>query len=63
MEKKLKILAAGDIHGDVGLEKKLAEKAKKEHVELVVLCGEITQADQSKDNLIGPFKKLNEKVY
>jgi len=61
-EPKLKILAAGDIHGDMGLAKKLAEKAKKEHVDLVVLCGDITQADQSTDNLIGPFKKLNEKV-
>jgi Icc-related predicted phosphoesterase len=61
-EKKLKILAAGDIHGDVGLAKKLAEKAKKEKVDLVVLCGDLTQADQSTENLIGPFKKLNEKV-
>jgi uncharacterized protein len=59
---KLKILAAGDLHGDVGLAKKLAEKAKKENVDLVVLCGDITQADESTDNLIGPFKKLNEKV-
>ena len=61
-EKKLKILAAGDIHGDVGLAKKLAERAKKEKVDLVVLCGDITYADQSTDNLIGPFKKLHEKV-
>jgi uncharacterized protein len=61
-ESKLKILAAGDIHGDVGLAKKLAEMAKKENVDLVVLCGDITQADQSTDNLIGPFKKLHEKI-
>jgi hypothetical protein len=61
-EKKLKILAAGDIHGDMGLAKKLAERAKKEKVDLVVLCGDITQANQSTDNLIGPFKKLHEKV-
>jgi uncharacterized protein len=60
--KKLKILAAGDIHGDMNLAKRLADKAKKEHVDLVVLCGDITQADQSTENLIGPFKKLNEKV-
>ena len=59
---KMKILAAGDIHGDITLAKKLAEKAKKEHVDLVVLCGDLTQADQSTENLIGPFKKLNEKV-
>lgn len=61
-EKKLRILAAGDIHGDVGLAKRLAEKAKEEKVDLVVLCGDITQSDQSTENLIGPFKKLNEKV-
>ncbi len=61
-EKKLKILAAGDIHGDVDLAKKLAERAKKEHVDLVVLCGDITYGDQSTENLIGPFKKLHEKV-
>lgn len=62
MEKKLKILAAGDIHGDTGLAKKLAEKAKKENVDLVVLCGDLTYAEHSTENIIGPFKKLNEKV-
>jgi len=60
--KKLKILAAGDIHGDMGLAKRLAERAKKENVDLVVLCGDLTYADQSTENLIGPFKKLHEKV-
>jgi Icc-related predicted phosphoesterase len=61
-KKKLKILAAGDIHGDMSLAKKLAERAHKEKVDLVVLCGDLTHADQSTDNLIGPFKKLHEKV-
>jgi len=61
-EKKLRILAAGDIHGDVGLAKKLAERAKEENVDLVVLCGDITHQDESTENLIGPFKKLHEKV-
>ena len=32
MIKKTKILAIGDIHGDTGLVKKLAEKAKKENI-------------------------------
>ncbi len=59
---KLKILAAGDIHGDIGLAEKLAEKAKKEHVDLVVLCGDLTLADTSTKNIIGPFKKRHEKV-
>jgi hypothetical protein len=61
-EGKLKILAAGDIHGDIGLAEKLAEKAKKEHVDLVVLCGDLTLAETSTDNIIGPFKKRHEKV-
>ena len=61
-EPRLKILAAGDIHGDIGLAEKLAEKAKKEHVDLVVLCGDLTMADTSTENIIGPFKKRHEKV-
>jgi len=61
-EEKLKILAAGDIHGDIGLAEKLAEKAKKEKVDLVVLCGDLTLADTSTKNIIGPFKKRHEKV-
>lgn len=60
--KKLKILAAGDIHGDIGLAEKLAERAKKEKVDLVVLCGDLTLAETSTSNIIGPFKKRNEKV-
>ncbi len=61
-KKKLRILAAGDIHGDTGLANQLAEKAKKEKVDLVILCGDLTLADSSTDNIIGPFKKLHEKV-
>lgn len=59
---KLKILAAGDIHGDMGLAEKLAERAKKEKVDLVVLCGDLTMAETSTKNIIGPFKKRHEKV-
>ena len=60
--KKLKILAAGDIHGDTGLAEKLAIRAEKEHVDLVILCGDLTQAEESTENLIGPFVKRKEKV-
>jgi len=60
--KKLKILAAGDIHGDTGLAEKLAQRAEKEHCDLVILCGDLTMMEQSTDNLIGPFVKRNEKV-
>lgn len=58
----MKILSAGDIHGDMGIVKRLAEKAKKENVDLVILCGDITQSDQSTANLIGPFIKEHKQV-
>jgi Icc-related predicted phosphoesterase len=58
----MKILAFGDIHGDTRLAEKLAEKAEKEHVDLVVLCGDITHFEQSTSNLIGPFVKRKKKV-
>jgi len=61
-QKKLKILAAGDIHGDTGLAEKLAERAENEHCDLVILCGDLTMMEQSTDNIIGPFKKRKEKV-
>jgi len=58
----MKILAASDIHGDTRLVQKLAQQASDENVDLVVLCGDLTQAEQSTDNLIGPFAKLGKKV-
>ena len=60
--KKLRILAAGDIHGDTSLAERLAERAEKEKCDLVILCGDLTMMEQSTDNIIGPFKKRNEKV-
>lgn len=60
--KKTKILAVGDIHGDTGLVNKLAEKAKKENVDLVILAGDITFAEQSTKNIIGPFIKAKKQV-
>ncbi|MBW2999767.1 metallophosphoesterase family protein [Candidatus Woesearchaeota archaeon] len=60
--KKMKILASGDIHGDTDLAKKLAERAEKEKVDLVVLCGDLTFAEQNTQNIIGPFVKKKKKV-
>jgi uncharacterized protein len=62
MAKKFKILAAGDIHGDTELVKKLAKKAKKENVDLVILAGDITFLENSIDNLIGPFERVKKQV-
>lgn len=58
----MKILAAGDIHGDTKLVEKLADKAEKEKVDLVVLCGDMTRSDESTKGLIGPFLKKHKKV-
>ena len=58
----MKILASGDIHGDTRLAQALAEKADKENVDLVVLCGDLTMAEQSTDGIIGPFAKKHKKV-
>jgi len=58
----MKILASGDIHGDIRIARELAEKAEKENVDLVVLCGDLTYGDGSIENLIGPFKAKNKKV-
>jgi Icc-related predicted phosphoesterase len=62
MEKKTKILAIGDIHGDTSLAKKLAKKAVKENVDLVILAGDITWLDQSSQGIIGPFVKAKKQV-
>jgi len=58
----MKILAAGDLHGDMNAAKKLALKAKKAKVDLVVLSGDLTFGEVSTKGLIGPFKKAKQKV-
>ncbi len=60
--KKTKILAAGDIHGDTGLAKKLADKAKRENVDLVILAGDLTFAEDSTKGIIGPFVNAKKPV-
>ena len=59
--RKLKILAASDLHGESSLAKKLAERAEKESVDLVVLCGDIMGWAET-SNIIKPFKDKNQKV-
>ncbi len=62
MEKKLKILASSDIHGDTRAAEQLAMQAEKENVDLVVLCGDLTYAEESTEGIIGPFAKRKKKV-
>ena len=61
-QEKTKILAAGDIHGDKGLVKKLAEKAKKENVDLIILAGDLTMMEKDTKNIIGPFAKIKKPI-
>ena len=61
--KKIKILAIGDIHGDSTLVKNLADRAEKENVDLVILAGDLTMADQSTKGIIGPFLAKKKKVF
>jgi Icc-related predicted phosphoesterase len=61
MQKKLKILAASDIHGDSRIAASLAKKAEKEQVDLVILCGDTLGFFETK-NIIKPFKEKNKKV-
>lgn len=58
----MRILSAGDLHGDMGIARRLAHKAQKENVDLVILCGDLTEGDEKTDNLIGPFLKYHKKV-
>ena len=59
---KTKILAIGDLHGDTRRAEYLAEKARKENVDIIILAGDITFAEQSVKNLIGPFAKAKKEV-
>ena len=60
-KKKFKILAAGDFHGSSEIAKKLAKKADKEKVDLVILTGDITGMIET-DNLLKPFIDKGKKV-
>ena len=62
LKKKTKILAVSDIHGDTGLVKKLADKAEREKVDLVILAGDITILDNPIKGIVGPFVEKKKKV-
>jgi uncharacterized protein len=62
MPKKLKILAAADLHGDVDIAKKLSEKAKKGKVDLVVLAGDLSGYIEEDGKVLEPFIKEKQKI-
>lgn len=59
--RKMKILAASDLHGDISAARKLANRAKKENVNLVILCGDIESGDNA-EKIIEQFVKYDKKV-
>jgi len=60
--KKTKVLAISDIHGDSHLAKKLAKKAEQENVDLIIIAGDITWIDNEVKGIIKPFTDLNKEV-
>ena len=62
MERKLKVLAAGCIHGDTSLVQKLAEKSESENVDVVLLCGDLTLGQNETKNIIRPFREKGKPV-
>jgi uncharacterized protein len=62
MKKKTKIMAIADIHGDSGLAKKLAKKAKEENVDIVILAGDLTWLDTEIKDIVKPFQDIGKEV-
>ena len=59
---KTKVLAIGDIHGDTNLVKQIEKKSKNENIKLIIIAGDLTFAEKSLKNLIGPFLENNRKI-
>ena len=62
MDRKLKILAAGDLHGKLDIAKKLSVKGKKAKVDLVVLAGDIHGYEGEGKGILEPFREAGQKV-
>jgi len=62
MRKKLKILAAADLHGSLDIAKILATKGEQEKVDLVVLAGDLSGYHEMNENILEPFNKIGQKV-
>ncbi|MDI6722844.1 MAG: metallophosphoesterase [Candidatus Aenigmarchaeota archaeon] len=63
MKKKgVRMLAAGDFHGNKQTVKKLAEKAVKYDIDIVVITGDFTVFDIDKEGMVGPFLEKGKRV-
>ena len=57
----VKIFAAGDFHGDVKTASDLADKAKENGADLIILNGDLTEELEVMP-VVGPFHKLGKKL-
>jgi len=58
----MRILVAGDIHGDLLAAQNLSKKAKQESVDLVILSGDLTMFGKNHEGIIGSFLENNLKT-
>lgn len=58
---KLRIFAASCVHSDTSLAKKLADKAKREGVDLILLSGDIVE-DDAPEGIVGKFAGTGKQV-
>lgn len=58
----MRILAASDLHGDIKAAEKLAEKAKREKPDLIVLAGDLTIFGDGLEGLLGPLSSVKKKI-
>ena len=63
MGKKLRILAASDLHGSLDISKKLSDKARAENVDLIVIAGDINDYHETTENIFEPFKQAGQRVF
>ncbi len=61
-KRKARIMAVGDLHGDTRFVEKLAARAEKENVDLVLLAGDLLISDEHFQGVIGPFARAGKKV-
>ncbi|MBW3020957.1 metallophosphoesterase [Candidatus Woesearchaeota archaeon] len=59
----MKILAAGDIHGDLHQLKNLMNRGKSENVDALVLCGDLSYFNSPIDNLLLEIKKSDLNIF
>ncbi len=53
----MKILALSDVHGDKAFMQRMAQKGRKEQVDLVIIAGDLVDFGEAPEGLIGPFKE------